>query len=367
MNILELVNDLDAGGAQRVVSNLALYLQSRGHNVHLVCLRELGVPPIPEARLRESGVRLSALGKRDGFSMAAADRLTEFARSARSDVIHTHNPLVNHYGVLAAFRARVPVVVNTIHGINTLRQTLLANWLFDATCLFTTRVVAVCRAVGEVCRKRLPLSDSRSAVIYNGIELDAFLAVPPRHAGSKFRFGTVSRLDPIKDHRSLLEAFAQVHSLQPGCELHILGKGETETELRQVAQKLGIGAAVHFRGFSREIAAFLAEMDCFVISSLSEGLPMAVLEAMASGLPVVGTAVGGVSELIEDADCGWLSPPGKVGELAKSMLLALSATDLAERGARARASAVENYSVDTMGRNYLALFEALLNGKRCPH
>ena len=364
MRILELINTLGIGGAERVAANLALDLQSRGQSVHILALRELredGMMVFPEDRFVDSGVTLHELEKRDGFSVRALRRLAAYIRREQIDVVHTHNPLVHHYGVLAARMGGARAVVNTVHGTSTLEMQRWAHLLFQLSCHRTTRVVAVCRSVGEACRGILSLPASRSAVIYNGIELEPFLGPPRRRVDGRFIFGTVGRMVPVKDHGCMFQAFARAHAHHAECELHLLGDGELEQELRALAAKLEILGAVHFHGFSNEVAPFLGGIDCFLLSSRNEGLPMSILEAMAAGLPVVATSVGGVAELVTDAACGWLSPPREPRALAACMIQSMEAPDLEERGTRARQAALANYSVSRMGQEYLQLFRELLD------
>jgi glycosyltransferase involved in cell wall biosynthesis len=164
----------------------------------------------------------------------------------------------------------------------------------------------------------------------------------------------------VKDQRTLLTAFARVRQHTPACRLEILGCGELLDELEAQARALGIHDSVTFRGWSRDVAGFLAGVDAFVLSSRSEGLPMTLLEAMAAGLPVVSTAVGGIPEVVNGAGCGWLAPAGDAVGLADRMLEALNAPDFADRSKRARQAAAANYSVGSMTDQYGRLFERLV-------
>jgi len=201
-------------------------------------------------------------------------------------------------------------------------------------------------------------------VVHNGIDAQALLSIQPRRKDGQFVFGTMSRLVPVKDHHSLLKAFAAVRSRHSHCRLDILGSGELEGDLKTFAGQLGISNAVSFLGWSSDVAAFLARLDTFVLSSLSEGLPLTILEAMAAGLPVVATAVGGVPEIIRTADCGWLCPPGEPSLLADRMTSALEADDAAILGQRGRSAVRSQYSLETMTDHYQELFDRLLSG---PH
>jgi len=162
----------------------------------------------------------------------------------------------------------------------------------------------------------------------------------------------------------LLEAFCRVYRADPRCRLEILGDGELREDLEKHARVLGVGEAVCFRGFSRDIAGFLSRLDTFVMSSLSEGLPLTVLEAMAAGLPIVATSVGGVVRLVEDAGCGWLCPPAQPTALANAMRMAMDTKERVSMGEQGRVTVLRDYSLAKMTADYENLFAEILNGGR---
>jgi glycosyltransferase involved in cell wall biosynthesis len=360
LRILEFIDRLDTGGAERMVACLSLRLREMGHEVHVVCLRDFGLMAVPAERFQERGVSLTEFGKTDGFSPAAIWKLARFLKSRQIEVMHAHNPLVTHYAAAAGKIARTPVTVSTIHGTSTLSMARWAERLFAISCAGNDRIVLVCRQVEEVFQQRYPGLRNRTAVIPNGIEVDDLLRVRRCGATGEFVFGTVGRLAPVKDQQTLLAAFAEVHKQFPSCRLELLGCGELLEDLERLSATLGIESVVKFHGFSRDIAGFLEGLDVFVLSSKSEGLPMTLLEAMAAGLPVVATAVGGIPEVVESANCGWLARPCDAASLAENMLRMMNAPDRLERGVRARKTVVERYSVQSMAEQYESLFYKLI-------
>jgi glycosyltransferase involved in cell wall biosynthesis len=360
MRILQLVNTLGFGGAERMAVNLSLNLQAKGHTVHIVSLRELESLPVPEREFRDSGIVIVELKKQDGFSFSTAKALRQYIDEHCIDVIHTHNPLVNHYGVLAALSSRRPTLVNTVHGISTLRMPLWAKILFSSSCLFTDKVACVCGAVQDAVFERVMFTRNRTMIVPNGIKLDPYLAVnrPARRNG--LTFGTVGRLVAVKDHRTLLTAFAQVRRGNATVRLEILGDGELRGELQQLARQLGVEDVVHFHRERPDVAGFLSRLDVFVLPSLSEGLPLSLLEAMAASLPIVATRVGGIPEIVTSAQCGWLCQPSDPDDLAAAMLDAAKAPNRADFGERARAAAIALYGDRTMADRYAGLFSSLV-------
>ncbi|MBV9744296.1 MAG: glycosyltransferase [Acidobacteriia bacterium] len=360
LRILQLVNSLDFGGAERMASSLSLQLEKLGHNVDMVCLRDFGRMTVPLERFASAGIRVSKFGKGDGMNPSCLWKLARFLKSERIDVIHSHNPLVTHYAAAAALLAGTPLTVSTIHGISTLQLRTWERALFSASCRLTDRIVLVCREVQKEFCHRFPALAGRTTAIPNGIDLDELLSLPRRAPSAEFVFGAAGRLVPVKDHQTLLVAFSRVHSQYPSSRLEILGDGELRGQLEHLASSLGLSNAVRFHGWSNDIARFLSRIDTFVLSSLSEGLPMAVLEAMAAGLPIVSTAVGGVPEIIESAQCGWLAQPQNPEDLGQKMIHAI--THSAEgQGRRARSAVQEQYSAARMAQNYATLFQSALN------
>jgi glycosyltransferase involved in cell wall biosynthesis len=355
MRIAELVNTLEIGGAERVVVDLTLGMHERGHDVSVICLRETG----PLSAPLEAGVEVRAFHKADGFSFGTVRRLAKYLRDKRIDVVHTHNPLVHHYGVLAGRLAGASVILNTVHGIMNLNNGGLTRRVFELTCWQTDRVVAVCKTARDYFQQNTMIPERKLTVIYNGIPMDNFLAISPRRGGPEFVFGAVGRMVPVKDHGMLLRALALVRGLGFRCRLEILGDGPLRPELEQLARDLDLAENVRFHGFRSDVWNFLAGVDAFVLCSLSEGLPLTVLEAMAAGLPVIATSVGGVPELIEDAQCGWLCPPSQTNRLSDMMVAAIQSAELGEMGKRAREKA-KAYSVVRMVDEYESLFRSLL-------
>ena len=360
MRITELVNSLDIGGAERMVSNLAQGLQERGHAVNVVCLRGAGALANV---LRESGIEVCALEKGNGFSFKAARMLAGRLRLSRTDVIHTHNPLVHHYGVLSARLAGVPVAVNTFHGPGNLTGFGRAQMIFDASCLWSDRIVPCCEAVGTHLRHVTLVAQRKLTVIPNGIPLERFRAIRTRANDGDFVIGSVGRLVPVKDHQSLLEALALFCREEPRARLEILGDGPLRSSLEQTARDLGIGNKVVFHGWSLDVPGFLSRLDTFVLCSLSEGLPLTMVEAMAAGLPVVGTSVGAIPELVRAAKCGWLSSPGDPGQLAAALLESLRCDARAQWGLRGREYVMEHHTVESMASAYEQLFGELLKDR----
>ena len=339
-----------------MVVGLSAGLQRLGHQVDVVCLRDLGEPPVDLQPLFDGGVSVTALKKPEGIHPKTVRNLAEVARRRNIELIHTHNHLVHHYGAAGGLILHVPVV-NTLHGIDTLNMPVWASGIYLASCLASDRIVSVSQPVQAALRRKYPLPAGKLAVIENGIPLEEYCAIPARPAGSPVVFGTVGRLVEVKDHANLLRAFAALRRECQDVRLKILGVGPLETDLHALAESLGLAGAMEFCGFTRQPAAFYAGIDVFVLPSRSEGLPMTLLEAMASALPAVATAVGGIPDVLT-AESGWLCPPGDSAALAVRLKAALDA-DRPRMGLQAREIVLARYSQQSMVQAYARLYRAL--------
>jgi glycosyltransferase involved in cell wall biosynthesis len=284
-------------------------------------------------------------------------------REHRVDVVHAHNFGRFLYAGPAARLARVPVALYTEHSRTQPHERVL--WLAQRR---VSRLAQKVAAVSDNVRDHLVqvqgLPADRVVTILNGIDLDAYRLPPAERAAARAELGlppeavvagTVARLVPVKNQAMLLRAAARV----PGLWLALAGDGELRTDLEQLAGELGIADRVRFLGLRRDVPRVLAALDVFVMTSESEGLPIAMIEAMAAGLPVVATEVGGIPELVADGVSGRLVPAND-HEAAAAALAAL-ASDPAQRHAFGRAgcdAAGGKYSISAMVRAYTAIYEA---------
>lgn len=272
------------------------------------------------------------------------------------------------------FARRKPRVIAIYHGIvggKVSPRLRLLNWFVFRRL---ARLVSVSAFdVGEILRMNWGLAAEKVVAIQNGMDLQRFVA-PIAAARSqlfgasfanKFLFGTVGRLAAKKNHARLLEAFAQARRGRDDLGLVIVGTGAEEGALRTLAARLGVTDEVLFAGRRSDIPALLHGLDVFVFPSLREGLPLALIEAMAAGLPVVAAGTGGTGETLGEADCGWRVDPTETDALAAA-LGAAAATSAAQRrqlGANGRRHALAQFNAGRMIAAYQRLYEEVLRGR----
>ncbi len=239
------------------------------------------------------------------------------------------------------------------------------------------RFVAVSDQIGAYLVQRVGISPERITRIHNGVDTRRFAPPAQRETGilppgfadrDSVVIGTIGRLQPVKDQATLIRAFAAlVGSGEARARLAIVGDGPLGPELRQLVHALGLASRVWLPGAVSDVPAVLRAFDVFVLPSIFEGLSNTLLEAMATGVPVIATAVGGNLEAVIDGEAGALFEPGDVQRLAG--LLARFTSDpvlLRERGLRARATVVERFELGRMVGEYQALYEALLSATARP-
>lgn len=361
MRIVQLLETLDIGGMERLALDLAIRQKLEGHQPALYCAVHGGALADVAAA---AGIPVHVFGKTRGFSPRLIGQLAARLRHDRADVLHAHNAPFLHYGITAAELARVPVVVNTQHSSNLDSDRRLARlWARMVPCTDAVVFVSENSRNHFAARNRIPCQATR--VIYNGIDLEKFSKQAiPEAAPVRFRFGTVGRLHPVKDHQTLIQAFALVSKAMPEAELHILGDGPCRLSIEETAASLGVASRVFLHGASLDVAGFLAKLDLFVLSSIDEGLPIALMEAMAAGLPIASTRLPSLLEIAPDRVVAWYCPPGLPEALAKLMLWMARRPDLGTVGATARGLA-QKFAIGETWRRYRELFEELQSRERC--
>jgi glycosyltransferase involved in cell wall biosynthesis len=359
IRVLEVLASLRRAGAERMAVSLACGLDSARFETEVVSLFD-AFPDGFESVLAASSIPTHHLGKHAGLDLRMIPRLARVLRSFRPDIVHTHSYLLR-YALPAHWAARGGTLVHTVH--NLARQEV--EWLGRMVhrVAFRCGVVPVAVA-GEVARSfREVYGFAPAATIPNGIDLAAFQHPEARLAwrrahGFSEQDGlivSVARLEPQKNPLALIRAFTDALAGAPRWHLLLAGDGSLGEAVRALA-----APRVHFLGVCDDVPALLAAADVFALASNWEGNPMSVMEAMAAGLPVVATSVGGVPELVEDI----LVPPGDTPALAAS--LASLAHDPARRRALAETSRrrAERFSLASMVGSYAALFERLVSGTR---
>ena len=355
----------EMGGAERVALELSELQRAQGIDVRVVSLAPLGKSTLVE-EFRDRHIPLEAVPKRPGFDLSLVPRLAARFRQLRTTVVHTHNPQPIIYAAPAA-RLVGAGVVHTKHGVNPDVGRRL--WLRRRGASFSHTFVAVSEETAREALRNKEVSPRKLRVILNGIDPGRFR--PNQEAASAVRsalridtsaavLGTVGRLCAVKNQSLLLRSAAPL--LHEGAWLIVVGDGPDREALETLAAQLGISERIRWLGERIGVPDLLASMNVFALPSQSEGLPLVILEAMATGLPVVATAVGGVSSVVDEGETGFLVDAGDESAMRERLRQLLSNRELASTlGLRGRARVLRDFSSDRVGREYSHLYrEALL-------
>lgn len=349
---------LDLGGAEQVVLHLAKSLNRDVFEPVVFCLNEKGRYA---GGLETIGVRVIAFHKKPKLDFLLLPRLVQVLKDEKIDLVHAHLFTAGLWGRLAARRAGIPAVV-TEHNTDTWKKWF--HFVLDRLLLsFTDRMIFVSRKVEEFYSRRLGSLKGKGRVIYNGIDIERFESGKPGLSplGPSPILGAVGRLVPQKAHRDFVEMICLLRQKGRDVSGLIVGDGPLRRELGQHVKQLGLQGHISFSGFSKDIAACYREMDVFILPSLREGFPMALLEAMASGVPVVATAVGGVEECIRDRENGRLVPVNRPDLLADAAAEILTDETLRARLIKnARKTVTERFTVDEMVRGHEQIYKEVL-------
>jgi glycosyltransferase involved in cell wall biosynthesis len=362
LRMAHLIETDGPGGAERALAHLATQLQASGH-YNLVCLPAAGEGWLGR-ELAGSGVAIEPIHLVGVPTRQSVRELVQAFRRHRVEVAHSHEFTMAVSGAWAARAARIPHVI-TMHGSRYYAERWRRRLALRAAVALSGQIVTVSRSLGDALSHDLWIRRARVATIPNGVP-----RVPPgsptlRHelqlAPTDRLLLAVGNLYPVKGHLHLLEAVALLTARYPTAHLAIAGRGALEPALRARAMELAIARRVHLLGLRSDVPDLLAAADVYVLPSLSEGLPLSLLEAMFAGCPVVASAVGDVPDALAAGEAGLLVEPGDAAALAAAIARLLEDPSRARLlGTRAGLRAAAQYGVSEMVARYTALYCQLL-------
>ena len=371
IRLLHLFVSLPVGGAENLLLSILRRLDPARYESVVCTLGERGALA---TQVQALGVHLVELGlmRGGGGRGRAVQALAELLRRERIDLLHAHLYHANLIGRLAAWRAGIPCVVS-IHNTYTRPKwhRRLANWW-----LARRHTGAIIAGSEEIRRDILRYDHVRPElveVIPNAVDLSRSASALTRQAARKrlglaaedYVLGTVGRLEEQKGHRFLLDALDRLRAQGLDAVLLLVGGGREEAALREQAARLALGERVCFLGMRDDLGDLFRAMDLFVMPSLWEGLSLAMLSAMAAGLPVVATHVGGVPEVLGDDERGFVLPPGDAAALAERIAWCHAHPAAAACAGTAGAAHVRaNYSDAALVKRVEAVYERVYRARR---
>lgn len=377
--IVHVIYRLDIGGLENGVVNLINRIPAERFRHAIICLTTYSDFRL---RLHRKDVRIFALHKPPGNSPITLFRLWWLLKKLRPDIVHTRN-LAALDGTLPAALAGVPVRIHGEHGrdIDDLDGSNLARQrlrrLFKP---FVHRYIALSKDLEYYLHTRVGVPPNKVSQLYNGVDTKVFqpacagrepLPNPGFASQDAFVIGTVGRMQPEKDQLTLARAFVTLLQMVPPARrqlrLVMIGDGPMRTRISEFLNQAGVGDLAWLPGDRDDVPLIMRGLDLFVLPSLAEGISNTVLEAMASGLPVVATAVGGNPELVMEGQTGMLVVPSNPTVLAETIRgYVLNPEEGKRQGKAARALAEQRFDLDSMVKNYMDLYDKVLASQRIP-
>jgi sugar transferase (PEP-CTERM/EpsH1 system associated) len=368
--VCQVLHTLHIGGAEVLVARLTRRMRERYRFV-FVCLDDIGT--LGE-ELRSEGFPVFVVERKPGLDWRCPWRLARFLRQERVDLIQAHQYTPFFYALLARLIYRQPPILFTEHGRHQpdypRRKRMIANRLLLRQ---RDRVVGVGEAVRQALIVNEGIPPGRAQVVYNGIDVDAFTPrTHQREAAVRDELGLgpddlvllqVARLDYLKDHLTAVRTIGRVATRVPSVRLILVGEGPERLAIQAEVERLGLAQHIRFLGLRKDVGQLLQGADLFLLTSISEGIPLTVIEAMATSLPVVATRVGGMEEVVVEGETGYLAPAKDDAALAEAVLkLAASPKLRRHLGERGRQRACSLFSEAAMAERYGVLYEEMLRG-----
>ncbi|WP_169726096.1 glycosyltransferase [Aestuariibacter salexigens] len=355
---MHVVFRLDIGGLEKVVVNCINRMPDEDYSHTVVSLTTASSD---FSSLLNKPVNIVELNKREGNDWRLYSKFFTLLRNVKPDVLHTYN-LATFELQFFSWLCAVPVRIHAEHGrdiFDPQGSNKKYKILRRILSRFIHRIVAVSKDLHDWLIKDVDLPVDKVKLIHNGIDVDFFS--PTDKNEKKFTFGHVGRLAKIKNQKLMIEAFAracrQSDAFRAGANLIIVGEGECRKELEEVINSEGMSNNVSLAGASLDVRAFYNSFDVFVMSSLAEGIPMTLLEAMSSGVVPVVTEVGGIPEVVNE-QCGFLYESEDKEALAGIMLKVFENRKVViDKSKCARARIMDSFSEQAMVKEYISLYK----------
>lgn len=355
MKIIQVLPYFCFGGAETMCENLTCALRNLGHEVTVVSLYNEHTPI--SQRMEAAGVPIRYLDKKLGLDLSMISKLTAIFWEEKPDVVHTHLDVIK-YAVPAAKLAGVRRCVHTVHNIAQQEAGgRLQKWV---NAFFFRRgwsvPVALSPQVGRTIQEYYGLPEAAVPIVYNGTDLSRCQVKEDYCLENPVQLLHIGRFNPQKNHERVVEAFALLCQRYPKCHLTLVGDGEGRQTIQELAQRREIADKITFAGVQSNVYPYLAGADLFLLPSDYEGIPMTIIEAMGTGLPIVATAVGGVPDMLEDQQSGLLVPCDTQAVADACARLAEDQT-LREKLGRAALADSVRFSAQTMAKGYLSIYQ----------
>ncbi|MEW6990603.1 glycosyltransferase [Colwelliaceae bacterium 6441] len=357
--VIHLIDRLTIGGLERIIANFVLSPEGQEFENIVVSIRDVD----HSTNIMPQHIKVYSLSKKSGLDLSSHYRFFILLRKLNVDIVHTYNlPAIEYHpiswlsGVKGHVHAEHGRDISDPKGLNKKH-----NLLRKLMSFFIHKYICVSQDLFNWLTNVVGISKDKAILIQNGINTERFNS--KKTESTKLRFTIVARISPVKDHQTLLEAFVHLKTLVPEEKLPsltIVGDGEQRSQLEEFCQTNEL-TAVEFLGARDDIEDILAQTDVFVLSSIAEGIPMTILEAMSASIPIVATKVGGIPEVVKSGHDGFLVEKSNPVALAQAMEKYIKEPSLVEQhGKNARTKILEKFDEKQMVASYFECYQQLL-------
>ena len=352
MRIMQVIPELCFGGAETMCTNLSIELKKMGHDVLVVSLYTYK-SDITE-RLIKNDVQVVYLDKKAGLNLGIIKKLMRVMKEFNPDVVHTHLYAAK-YAQVAATISGVKCRVHTIHNVAN-KDGSKADQVINHILIkkFGVIPVSLSHIIQETVSELYGISKQQTPVVYNGVPLNLCIHHVYYHIADKFIH--IGRFSEQKNHAMMISAFVKAHKINDKIELHLYGEGELLNVIKKMIVNLGASDYIHYCGTVNNPYAVLSESDCFILPSLWEGVPMTLIEAMGTGLPIIASDVGGVSNMLHNNESAILIKPCEE-ELVSAILQLSSDKTLCSFLGKNALIESKRFSSKKMAMDYLEIYQ----------
>lgn len=353
MKVLQIIPMFKLAGAETMCENLCKALQNQGCDVVAVSLYTEHTPITD--RLENAGIKVIYLGKRRGFDFSIFVKLYQLMKKERPEVVHTHIYAARYALPVAAF-CGIPKKIHTVHNIAQQEQAkagkIVNKFMFKHCGVVPA---ALSEEVKKTVEEVYKLSAEKIPVIFNGVDLSNCKVKEDYTKRDEFKIVHIGRFMDVKNHAMILKTFALFAKQHTDATLQLIGDGELRKDMEQLAQELGVENSVEFAGLQSNVYPWLHDADIFILPSKFEGMPMTLIEAMGTGLPIIASAVGGVPDMLTDGENAMLIKPESEQLLASLEMLYHDESIRRVLGQKALQRSLA-FSSETMAQRYIEIY-----------
>ena len=354
MKVIQVIPNLCVGGAEIMCEILTNELIKNNINVIIVSLYSCETPITK--RLMEKGVKIKFLSKKRGMDLSIVKKLKTIFKCEKPDVVHSHLN-AQKYAMLAAIKLSIPKCIHTVHSVAEKElnkfDKLLAKIFYKR---YNVIPIALSSQIQETIVNVYGITPNLIPIIFNGINLSKCIQKKNYELGETIKILHISRFSNEKNHIGLINAFKKFHSVKNNSILELIGIGPNFEEVKHYVIDIGLKNEIVFLGLQTDVYKFISSADIFILPSLYEGMPMTLIEAMGSAMPIIATNVGGIPNMLTNNETAILTSINSE-EIANEMLRLSNDFELRKRLGKNALTRANDFSAEKMASNYIKIYK----------